>query len=61
VEPYELALPRGDENFRLVVDRVLSHIYPSGEIGPVVERTFGGNLKPAPIPRTMYLISGLSD
>jgi ABC-type amino acid transport substrate-binding protein len=45
VEPYALALPRGDEDFRLEVDRALSHIYRTGEIGPILDRTFGGNLK----------------
>ncbi len=34
VEPYALALPRGDEEFRLAVDRALSHIYHGREIGP---------------------------
>ena len=34
VEPYALALARGDDDFRLAVDRALSHIYRSGEIGP---------------------------
>jgi ABC-type amino acid transport substrate-binding protein len=61
VEPYALALQRGDEDFRLAVDRALSHIYRSGEIGPILERTFGSNLKPAPILQAMYLISGLPD
>ena len=28
-EPYALALPRGDEEFRLAIDRALSHIYRS--------------------------------
>jgi len=41
VEPYALALPRGDSDYRLAVDRALSHIYRSGEIGPIFERTFG--------------------
>ena len=31
IEPYALALPHGDEDFRLAVDRALSHIY-RGEI-----------------------------
>jgi polar amino acid transport system substrate-binding protein/glutamate/aspartate transport system substrate-binding protein len=30
VEPYALVLPPGDEEFRLAVDRALSHIYRSG-------------------------------
>jgi len=32
-EPLALALVRGDEDFRLVVDRTLSRLYRSGEIG----------------------------
>ncbi|MEL6338263.1 MAG: transporter substrate-binding domain-containing protein, partial [Pseudomonadota bacterium] len=31
-EPYALAIPRGDEDLRLVMDRALSHIYRSGAI-----------------------------
>ncbi len=46
VEPYALALPRGDEEFRLAVDRALSHIYRGGEIGAIFKRTFG-DAKPA--------------
>jgi len=61
VEPYALALPRGDSDYRLAVDRALSHIYRSGEIGPIFERTFGGNAKPSKILQTLYLISGLPD
>lgn len=61
VEPYALALPRGDEDFRLEVDRALSHIYRSGELGPMFERAFGRNFKPGPILQTLYLVSGLRD
>ncbi len=61
VEPYALALPRGDSDFRLAVDRALSHIYRSGEIGTIFERTFGGEAKPSQILQTLYLISGLPD
>ena len=61
VEPYALALPRGDSDFRLAVDRALSHIYRSGEIVSIFERTFGGKAKPSQILQTLYLISGLPD
>jgi ABC-type amino acid transport substrate-binding protein len=61
VEPYALALPRGDSDFRLAVDRALSHIYRSGEIAPIFERTFGGKAKPSQILQSLYLISGLPD
>jgi ABC-type amino acid transport substrate-binding protein len=61
VEPYALALPRGDEDFRLAVDEALSHIYRSGEVGPIFQHTFAGQAKPSQILQTLYLISGLPD
>ena len=61
IEPYALALPRGDENFRLAVDRALSHIYRSGEIAQIFSKTFGGKAKPSQIVQTLYLISALPD
>jgi len=61
VEPYALALPHGDEDFRLAVDRALSHIYRSGEIGAIFKRTFGDNTKPGEVLLTLYLVSGLQD
>jgi ABC-type amino acid transport substrate-binding protein len=61
VEPYALALPRGDSDFRLAVDRALSHIYRSGEIVAIFERTFGGKSKPSQTLQTLYLISALPD
>jgi ABC-type amino acid transport substrate-binding protein len=61
VEPYALALPRGDSDFRLAVDRALSHIYHSGEIAAIFQHSFGGKAEPSPILRTLYLISGLPD
>jgi polar amino acid transport system substrate-binding protein/glutamate/aspartate transport system substrate-binding protein len=61
VEPYALALPHGDSDFRLAVDRALSHIYRSGEIVSIFERTFGGKTKPSQTLQTLYLISALPD
>jgi ABC-type amino acid transport substrate-binding protein len=61
VEPYALALPRGDSDFRLAVDRALSHVYRSGEIVSIFQRTFGGKAEPSQILRTLYVISGLPD
>jgi polar amino acid transport system substrate-binding protein/glutamate/aspartate transport system substrate-binding protein len=61
VEPYALALPRGDEAFRLEVDRALSHIYRSGEIASIFQRNFGSDTQPGPILQTLYMISGLPD
>jgi ABC-type amino acid transport substrate-binding protein len=61
VEPYALALPRGDEQFRLAVDRALSHIYRSGAINAIFKRTFGANAKPDQVLRTLYFVTGLPD
>jgi ABC-type amino acid transport substrate-binding protein len=55
-----LALPHGDDDFRLAVDRALSHIYRSGEITVVFKRTFGG-AKPGQVLQTLYLVSALPD
>jgi len=61
IEPYALALPRGDEDFRLAVDRALSHIYLSGAIIPIFKHTFGENTKPDEILQAIYLASALPD
>ncbi len=61
LEPYALALPRGDEDFRLAVDRALSHIYKTGGIAAVFARTFGAQMQPSQTLKTLYLISALPD
>jgi ABC-type amino acid transport substrate-binding protein len=61
IEPYALALPHGDEAFRLAVDRALSRIYRSGEIVAIFERSFGGKTKPSDVLKTLYLIAALPD
>jgi len=40
-EPLALAFARGDEDFRLLVDRTLSRLYRSGEIGDIYKSFFG--------------------
>ena len=52
-EPYALALPRGDEDLRLVIDRALSFLYRTGAIFDVYERNFG---KPGPDVALFYKI-----
>jgi ABC-type amino acid transport substrate-binding protein len=61
LEPYALALARGDEDFRLAVDRALSHIYRSGEIATVFAHTFGNEAPPSDTLKTLYLVSALPD
>lgn len=57
-EPFALALPRGDEDFRLTVDRVLSYLYKSGRIGDVFKATFP-NAQPTDMLKALYLINSL--
>jgi ABC-type amino acid transport substrate-binding protein len=61
VEPYALALPHGDEDFRLAIDRALSHIYRDGEIEGIFARAFGEQAKPTTLLKSLYVISGLPD
>jgi ABC-type amino acid transport substrate-binding protein len=61
IEPYALALPRGDEDFRLAVDRALSHIYRDGEIAAIFAKNFGNNAKPSGIVETLYATAALPD
>jgi ABC-type amino acid transport substrate-binding protein len=61
LEPYALALPHGDEDFRLAVDRALSHTYRSGEIAVVFAHTFGAEMQPSDTLKTLYSISALPD
>jgi ABC-type amino acid transport substrate-binding protein len=61
LEPYALALPRGDSDFRLAVDRALSRIYKSGEIAAVFANTFGAPTQPSDTLKTLYLVSALPE
>ena len=61
MEPYALAMRRGDEDFRLAVDRALSQIYRSGGIVPIFNKTFGAQAKPSQILQTLFSVSALPD
>ena len=61
LEPYALALPHGDSDFRLAVDRALSGIYRSGEISAIFAHSFGSQTQPSETLQTLYLISALPE
>ncbi|MBX9947116.1 MAG: amino acid ABC transporter substrate-binding protein [Reyranella sp.] len=61
IEPFALAMRRGDGDFRLAVDRALSHIYRSGEIATIYSKTFGPNDKPTPTLQSLYMIATLPE
>jgi ABC-type amino acid transport substrate-binding protein len=60
-EPYALALARGDDDFRLLVDRTLAGVYRSGMIDQLFVNAFGKNAVPSPALRAVYLINGLAE
>jgi polar amino acid transport system substrate-binding protein/glutamate/aspartate transport system substrate-binding protein len=59
-EPYALAVKRGDDEFRLVVDQALSRLYRTGGIVPVFKNSFG-NAEPSEVLRSLYLINALPE
>jgi len=59
VEPYALTLRRGDEDFRLAVDRALSQIYRSGEIVTLFATSFGATVQPCQLLQGLYMTSAL--
>jgi ABC-type amino acid transport substrate-binding protein len=61
IEPYALGLPKGDDDFRLEVDRALSGIYRSGEIVDILTRTFGSGFQLSPMLQSLYLLSAIRD
>jgi hypothetical protein len=56
-EPYALPLPRGDEDFRLLVDRTLARLYGSGEIERVFTAVFGAEARPPEFLKALYLLN----
>ena len=59
-EPYALALARGDDEFRLLVDRALARLYRSGAIEGLFARNFG-KAKPSDILKALYVINALPE
>jgi polar amino acid transport system substrate-binding protein len=57
-EAVALALPRGDEDFRLVVDRALSDLFRSGEVSALYTPYFG---KPSEQMLRFFQISSLPE
>ena len=61
IEPYALALPRGDYELRLAVNRVLARLYRTGEIRPIYDRWLGPLGPPSLMLSASYFIQGLSE
>ncbi|MDJ0941961.1 MAG: amino acid ABC transporter substrate-binding protein [Kiloniellales bacterium] len=57
-EPYGLALAKGDEDFRLLVDRSLSRLYRTLAITPIYARYFGS---PGRLVLALYQMNALPE
>jgi polar amino acid transport system substrate-binding protein/glutamate/aspartate transport system substrate-binding protein len=60
-EPYALALPHGDDAFRLVVDSTLAQLSRSGEVGKVFEAAFGPGATPSDLVRALWLLNAIPE
>jgi ABC-type amino acid transport substrate-binding protein len=61
VEPYALALPRGDHEYRLAVNRVLARLYRTGDIQKIYEQWLGRLGPPSVLLSATYFIQSLSE
>jgi ABC-type amino acid transport substrate-binding protein len=61
LEPYALALPHGDEEFRLQVDWSLSEIYRTHRIDSIFAATFGKDATPSPLMKALVVVSSLPE
>lgn len=57
-EPYALVLPRGDPDFRLVVDRTLAGLYRSGAIEAIFAESFKG-AEPAELVKALFRLEAI--
>ena len=60
-EPYALALPKGDDEFRLVVDRALARLSRTGEIAAVFEKNFGSGAKPSKLIEALWVLDAVPE
>lgn len=61
IEPYAIALPRGDAGMRLAVNTGLAQIYRDGEIGPIFGKWFGALGEPAALQQAVFIFGALSE
>jgi ABC-type amino acid transport substrate-binding protein len=61
IEQYALMMRRGDHDFRLAVNRVLAHVYRSGEIEKIYGRWLGPLGPPSVLLSATYFIQTISE
>jgi polar amino acid transport system substrate-binding protein/glutamate/aspartate transport system substrate-binding protein len=60
IEPYALAMPI-DHEFRLAVDRALSHLFRTGGMMKVFRKSFDPKARPSDLIKMLSRVSGLPD
>jgi polar amino acid transport system substrate-binding protein/glutamate/aspartate transport system substrate-binding protein len=60
-EPYALALPKGEDDFRLAADRALAKLSRSGDVALLFERNFGSGAKPSPLVEAIWTLNNIPD
>ena len=60
-EPYALGLPKGDDAFRLVVDRTLARLSRGGGIARLFEANFGAGAKPSDLIKAMWILNSIPE
>jgi ABC-type amino acid transport substrate-binding protein len=61
IEPYALALPKGDHDFRLAVNRGLARLYRGGGIEKVYKQWLGRYGSPSLLLSAAYFIQGVPE
>ncbi len=61
VEPYALALPRDDQDFRVAVNRVLAGLYRNGGIRAIYDRSLGPLGPPSLLLNATYFIQAVPE
>jgi len=61
VDPYAIALPRGDSDFRLAINEGLAHLYRTGEIEKIFREWFGPGAEPSVLLQAVYFLYGFAD
>ncbi len=61
IDPYALAMPRNQADFRLAVNRGLAQIYRTGEIERIFARWFGEDAAPTELLGSVFFLFGFSD
>ena len=61
VDPYGFALPRGDADFRLAVNRALAGVYRGAALEQIFVRWFGPDAQPSEALQSLYLINAYPD